>query len=149
MDAPDHLSAMTTRAPKLSILASAALTAAVATSLAVGAPESKPPRTGANCKPRVAFVLTGKLVSTTANAFVMHVTRANQHGTSFMGKDEGVQVDDTTKVFRHGRAHLADLREDDRLNVQARDCKDSDPATLNLLAVRVVAQPAATTSSTP
>jgi hypothetical protein len=143
------VNAVPTRVPKLTVLALVTVTAAVATSLALGAPQAKPPRTGVNCKPRVAFVLSGKLVSTGQDSFVMHVTGANQHGASFVGKDESVQVDAATKVFRHGRGHLADLRTDDRLNVQARDCKDSDPSTLNLLAVRVVAQPVATTPSTP
>jgi hypothetical protein len=145
----DHVHQMPTPVPKLTAFALAVVTAASAASFAAGAPPKKPSQTGPNCKPRVAFILTGKLVSTSDNSFVMHVTGANRQAKTFVGKDEAVQVGTATKVFRHGRALFSDLRTDDHLNVQARDCKDSDPSTLNLLAVRVVAKPAATTSSTP
>jgi hypothetical protein len=106
--------------------------------------KGKPPRTGPDCRPRVSFVLKGTFVSGSDTSFVMSVTRANHHAAGLVGKDVTLLTDAKTKVVRKGKAKLTDLVKDDRLNVRARGCKDTDPATSELTAERVVAHPART-----
>jgi hypothetical protein len=98
-----------------------------------------------SCKPKVAFVLKGTYVSGSADAsgvgsFAMQVTKANKHGRAFAGKQATIKTDASTKIRRAGKATLADLKAGDRLNVHVRGCKGADPATLELVAKRVVAK---------
>jgi phage/plasmid-associated DNA primase len=71
----------------------------------------------------------------------MNVTKANHHARALLG-DREVTVNDHTKYRRMGHAALTDLVAGDRLKVQVRGCKAGDPATMELLAKRVVAHPA-------
>ena len=135
----------------------------VALSAAVVAQAKPPaPQAGAACKPTVSFILKGTLASVDAagNSFTMNVTAANKHGRQFKGQNGlAVSVDAKTKFRRNGRAQLSDLLAGDRLVVQVRACKTAfapqqpsadpnapAPAAPTLLAKRVVAHPAQTSS---
>jgi hypothetical protein len=125
---------------KLRIVVLALATAIVPSSVALA--KGKPDQTGANCRPKVSFILKGTLTSLGDTSFHMNVTRANRHGRALLG-DREITVNDHTKFRRMGHAALADLALGDRLKVQVRGCKRGDPATMELLAKRVVAHPAA------
>ena len=123
---------------------------ALTISVAFAAPASgKGPKAGKGergCKPNVAFILKGTLLSTdtAASSLSMSVAKANKHGRSFVGSAVVVQVREATKIRREGRARLADLVEGDLVKVQVRECKNAEvPA---LVAKRVVARPAAAPS---
>jgi hypothetical protein len=92
----------------------------------------------AGCKPRRAVVLRGSFVGAGAGGFAMNVTGANRHGRSLVGKQVTVLVAEGTKIRRHGKATLADLKTGDRLNVQGRVC-NLDQQAMTLVAKRVVA----------
>jgi hypothetical protein len=124
---------------KLRILVLALATALVPSSVAVA--KGKPSPTGDNCRPKVSFILKGTLTSTGTDSFHMNVMHANRHGRAFMG-DREIKVNDTTRFRRMGPATMAELVLGDRLKVQVRGCKHADPATMELLAKRVVAHPA-------
>jgi hypothetical protein len=125
---------------KLRIIVLALATALVPSSVALA--KGKPSPTGDNCRPRVSFILKGTLTSLGTDSFHMNVMRANKHGQALLG-DRAIMVNDKTRVRRMGHATLADLQLGDRLKVQIRGCKHGDPATMELLAKRVVAHPAA------
>ena len=116
-------------------------------SVAFAAPASaKGPKAGKGergCKPNVAFILKGTLLSTDAagSSFSMSVGKANKHGRSFVGTDVVVQVIEATKIRREGRARLTDLIEGDLVKVQVRGCKNAEAPAL--VAKRVVARPVA------
>ena len=104
------------------------------------------------CKPRRAVVLRGTFVAVGADGFAMDVTGGNKLGKSLAGKQVTVNVDEHTKLRRHGKAELTDFVAGDRLNVHGRACK-LDNVALTLLARRVVGKPAkpeqsATTTTT-
>jgi hypothetical protein len=117
-----------------------ALAAALVTS-SVALAKGKPNPTGDSCRPKVSFILKGTLTSLGDSSFHMNVLRANRHGRAFLG-DREIMVNERTKFRRKGRAAMADLVAGDRLKVQVRGCKRGDPATMELLAKRVVAHPA-------
>jgi len=99
----------------------------------------------ASCRPNVAVILKGEFVSGAGSSFAMDVKSSNSHGRSYAGKQLTLQVDSTTTFKRNGPAKLADFKAGDRLNVQARTCKtkkSAEAATQDLLAKRVVGQPA-------
>jgi hypothetical protein len=124
---------------KLRIVVLALATALVPSSVALA--HGKPGPTGDTCRPKVSFILKGTLTSLGDTSFHMDVVKANRHGRAFLG-DREVTVNDMTKFRRKGHATMADLVAGDRLKVQVRGCKRSDPATMELLAKRVVAHPA-------
>jgi hypothetical protein len=124
---------------KARILVLALATALVGSSVALA--KGKPNQTGDNCRPKVSFILKGTLTSPGDTSFHMNVTKANRHGRAFLG-DREITVNDKTKFRRKGHATMADLVAGDRLKVQVRGCKHGDPATMELLAKRVVAHPA-------
>ncbi len=107
----------------------------------------KPAKTGVGCRPRVALVLKGTLVSTATTSFNMQVTRTNRHAYARVGTTVSVTVDAKTKIVRRGPSTLAKLVVGDRLNVQARACK-AERDTAVLLAKRVVATPVKATTTT-
>ena len=137
---------------KIKLLLAALAMAGLAASSAVAAPpEGKgKPRTGEGCKPKIAVVLKGTLVSASTTSLSMNVTGANRWGRAY--KDAGsasVTLDTKTKVRGRGMKSVADLLEDlkagDRVRVQARVCKDDlkDPnAKPQLTASKVVGHPA-------
>ncbi len=97
------------------------------------------------CRPNVALILKGKLVSIADDqlSFTMDVKQTNKHARSYKGKTVTVQVNAKTKIMRLGkRVALGALIIGDRLDVQARVCKKSTGETAPPLAVRVVAKPA-------
>ena len=124
---------------KLRLVVLALATALVPSSVALA--QGKPPPTGDNCRPKVSFILKGTLTSLGDGSFHMDVLKANRHGRAFLG-DHEITVNDRTKFRRMGHATMADLVAGDRLKVQVRGCKRGDPATMELLAKRVVAHPA-------
>jgi hypothetical protein len=124
---------------KLRIVVLALATALVPASVALA--HGKPPPTGDNCRPKVSFILKGTLTSLGDTSFHMNVMKANRHGRALLG-DHEIMVNDATKFRRKGHATMADLVAGDRLKVQVRGCKRGDPATMELLAKRVVAHPA-------
>ena len=126
--------------------------AGLAVSSAVAAPpEGKgKPRTGEGCKPRIAVVLRGTLVSASTSALSMNVTGANRWGRAYKSAGTAsVMLDSKTKVRGGGMKTVADLlaelKAGDRVRVQARVCKDDlkDPnAKPPLTAAKVVGHPA-------
>lgn len=126
--------------------------AGLAVSSAVAAPpEGKgKPRTGEGCKPRIAVVLRGTLVSASTSALSMKVTGANRWGRAYKSAGTAsVMLDSKTKVRGGGMKTVADLlaelKAGDRVRVQARVCKDDlkDPnAKPPLTAAKVVGHPA-------
>ena len=99
------------------------------------------------CKPNVAFVLNGTFVSAAADgSFSMTVTHANHHAKA-LGSPVTIATDAKTTVRKNGtKVTVADLVAGDRLNVQARGCKNAPAGTAQtLVAKRVVAHPAAST----
>jgi len=103
------------------------------------------------CKPNVAFVLNGTFVAagTDGTSFSMKVTHANHHAQK-LGNPATIQTDASTRILRNGKAvKVADLKADDRLNVQARGCKTVPAGTTQtMVAKRVVAHPAKTGGET-
>ena len=126
---------------KLRILALAVATALIPASVALA--KGKPSPTGDNCRPKVSFILKGTFTSLGTDSFQMNVTHANRHGRAFLG-DREIKFNDSTRFRRMGHATPADLVQGDHLKVQVRGCKHADPATMELLAKRVVAHPAPT-----
>ena len=124
---------------KLRIVVLALALAIVPSSVALA--KGKPNQTGDNCRPKVSFILKGTLTSVGDTSFQMNVTRANHHARALLG-DREVTVNDQTRFRRMGHATMTDLVAGDRLKVQVRGCKHGDPATMELLAKRVVAHPA-------
>jgi hypothetical protein len=124
---------------KLRILALAVATALIPASVALA--KGNPNSTGDNCRPKVSYILKGTFTSLGTDSFQMNVTHANHHGRAFLG-DREITFNDSTRFRRNGHATPADLQPGDRLNVQVRGCKHGDPATMELLAKRVVAHPA-------
>ncbi|HUP32727.1 MAG TPA: hypothetical protein VM184_06800 [Gaiellaceae bacterium] len=99
------------------------------------------------CRPRVAFILQGEFVSSSAGAegttlVAMLVKRGNAHAKRYAGKQVTVTVGDRTRVIRRGPAEASDLAAGDRLLVHVRGCKSADE-TMELYAKHVVAKPAA------
>jgi hypothetical protein len=126
--------------------------AGLAVSSAVAAPpEGKgKPRIGEGCKPKIAVVLKGTLVSASTTSLNMKVTGANRWGRAYKtAGTASVTLDTKTKVRGGGMKSVADLvaklKADDRVLVQARVCKDElkDPnAKPQLTASKVIGHPA-------
>jgi hypothetical protein len=136
---------------QIKLLLAAFAVAGLAVSAAVAAPpEGKgKPRTGEGCKPKVAVVLKGTLVSASATSLSMNVTGANRWGRAYKDAGSaGVTLDPKTKVRGNGMTSVADLVADlkagDRVRVQARVCKDDlkDNAKPSLTASKVIGHPA-------
>jgi len=103
----------------------------------------------ATCKPKISAILKGTFVSAGADSLTMDVKRSNYHARELVGEALTIMVDDKTRFVRRGPAELADFEAGDRLNVQARTCKQrknqqptANQATAPLLAKRVVGRPA-------
>ena len=136
---------------KIKLVLAGLTIAGLAVSSAVAAPpEGKgKPRTGESCKPKIAVVLKGTLMSASTTSLSMNVTGANRWGRAY--KDAGtasVTLDTKTKVRGGGMKTVADLLADlkagDRVRVQARVCKDDlkDDAKPPLTASKVIGHPA-------
>ena len=137
---------------KLKVFLACLAVAGLAVSSAVAAPpEGKgKARTGEGCKPKIAVVLKGTLVSASTTSLSMNVTGANRWGRVY--KDAGTAsatLDTKTKVRGGGMKTVAvlvaKLKADDRVLVQARVCKDDlkDPtAKPTLTASKVIGHPA-------
>jgi hypothetical protein len=98
----------------------------------------------AACRPNVAFVLNGTFVSAASDgSFSMTVAHANHHARA-LGSPVTVATDAKTRIRRNGKVvAVSDLQAGDRLNVQARGCKNAAAGTAQaLVARRVVAHPA-------
>jgi hypothetical protein len=132
------------------LAATAALTAAVATTASAAPLKGKPPTTGANCKPSIAVVLTGKLAaagsSTLPFSLSVNVTGGNHAAAAYrkLTQPVTVTVTSTTVVNRAGDHSAAHLASGDRVNIQARACKadTTSQAPPALTAVRVTAHAA-------
>lgn len=133
------------------VLASLAVAGLAVSSAVAAPPEGKgKPRTGEGCKPKVAVVLKGTLVSASTNSLSMNVTGANRWGRAYKNAGNAtVMLDTKTKVRGGGMKTIddlvADLEAGDRVRVQARVCKDDlkDPnAKPQLTAAKVVGHPA-------
>jgi hypothetical protein len=100
------------------------------------------------CKPNVSFILNGTFVAAGADgaSFTMNVTHTNHHAKG-LSSPATVSTDAKTAIRRNGKkVTVADLVAGDRLNVQARGCKNPPAGTVQtLVAKRVVAHPAAST----
>ena len=135
---------------KIKLVLAGLAVAGLAVSSAVAAPpEGKgKPRTGEGCKPQIAVVLKGTLVSASANLLSMNVTGANHWGRVY-GATATVTLDTTKTKVRGGGMKtvadlLADLKPGDRVLVQARVCKDDfkNNAKPPLTASKVIGHPA-------
>jgi hypothetical protein len=137
---------------RIKLLLAGLAVAGLAVSSAVAAPpEGKgKPRTGEGCKPKIAVVLKGTLVSASATLLSMNVTGANHWGSAYKSAGSAsVTLDTKTKVRGGGMKTVADLlaelKAGDRVLVQARVCKDDlkDPtAKPPLTASKVIGHPA-------
>jgi hypothetical protein len=80
------------------------------------------------CSPKVAVILKGDFVSGSGSedegVFQMKVRQANKHGKRHVAETVTIRYDETTKFRRRGHAELDDFEAGDRLNVQARACKE-------------------------
>src|SRR5947208_6059765 len=132
------------------ILVASALAAALAASASAAPAKGKPPATGATCKPSIAVVLTGKLVSggsgTLPFSLLVNATGGNHASAAWrkVSPQISVQVISTTAITRSGDHAAAHLAVGDRVNVQARACKAdaANAAPAALTGTRVVAPPA-------
>ena len=133
------------------VLASLAVAGLAVSSAVAAPPEGKgKPRTGEGCKPKIAVVLKGTLVSASANSLSMKVTGANRWGRAYKSASTAsITLDTKTKVRGGGMKTVADLlaklKAGDRVHVQARVCKDDlkDPnAKPQLTASKVIGHPA-------
>ena len=133
------------------VLASLAVAGLAVSSAVAAPPEGKgKPRTGEGCKPKIAVVLKGTLVSASTTSLSMNVTGANRWGRVWKtAGTASATLDTKTKVRGGGMKSVADLvaklKADDRVLVQARVCKDDlkDPtATPPLTASKVIGHPA-------
>ena len=136
---------------KIKLILACLAVAGLAVSSAVAAPpEGKgKPRTGEGCKPKVAVVLKGTLTSASTGSLGMNVTGANRWGRAWKTAGTAtVTLDTKTKVRGGGMKSVADLVADlkagDRVNVQARVCKDDlkNDAKPALTASKVIGHPA-------
>jgi hypothetical protein len=136
---------------KIKLLLAALAVAGLAVSSAVAAPpEGKgKPRTGEGCKPKVAVVLKGTLVSASATSLSMNVTGANRWGRAYKtAGSASATLNDKTKVRGGGMKSIADLlaklKAGDRVHIQARVCKDDlkNDAKPALTASKVIGHPA-------
>jgi hypothetical protein len=132
-------------------LTSLAVAGLVVSSAVAAPPEGKgKPRTGEGCKPKIAVVLKGTLVSASASSLSMNVTGANRWGRVYKDAVANVTLDTKTKVRGGGMKSVDDLvaklKAGDRVLVQARVCKDElkDPVTTKpaLTASKVIGHPA-------
>ena len=131
-------------------LASLAVAGLAVSSAVAAPPEGKgKPRTGEGCKPKVAVVLKGTLMSASTGSLGMNVTGANRWGRAWKTAGTAtVTLDTKTKVRGGGMKSVADLVADlksgDRVHVQARVCKDDlkNDAKPALTASKVVGHPA-------
>jgi hypothetical protein len=103
----------------------------------------------ATCKPKISVILKGKFVSGSGSSFTIDVTRSNYHAKQLVGEAVSIEVDEKTRFVRQGPAELSDFEAGDRLNVQARACKQrknqqpaANQAEAPMLAKRVVGRPA-------
>ena len=105
------------------------------------------PATGPGCKPAVAVILKGTLAANGAAApaaLTVNVTGGNHFALAYKGTAVSLATTAATKVSRQGGHALTDLRQNDRVNIQARACKAdlANGAKPALTAVRVTAQAA-------
>ena len=148
---------------KLKAVVAAGALALVAASVAFAAPPAgkgkpentgkpdttgKPATTGAGCKPMVSVILTGKLAADAGSApssLTVDVSDGNHFGVAWKGNHSVfVALNTSTKVNRQGDHSAADLKSGDKVNIQAKSCKDdlANNATPGLTATRVTAHAA-------
>src|SRR5579871_3349258 len=131
------------------LTASAALTAPPAMHPGTG---SKPPASGAGCRPQITVVLHGTIATAPSSdptlpfALMVDVSSANAHGRAFVNTTQPVTatVTSSTRISRQGDHKLADLLAGDLVTLQARTCKTdlSAGATPSLTATMLNAHPA-------
>ncbi len=104
------------------------------------------------CKPKVAVVLKGDFVSGSGTeaegVFQMKVRQANRHGKRFVAETVTIRYDEKTKFRRRGHAEAEDFEAGDRLNVQARACKEQKPKKPTHGSTTASTSTATTTAST-
>lgn len=135
---------------KLKLVLAGLAVAGLAASSAVAAPpadKGKPHAQGPGCKPRLTVVLKGTLKGPpSADSISVEVTRGNRWGRAYVqaAQPTTIGVDTKTKVRRQGQKELTDLKDGDRVLVQARVCKAdlADNAKPPLTASKVIAHPA-------
>ena len=114
---------------KLKVVLTGLAVAGLMVSSAVAAPpadKGKPPTTGTGCKPKITVVLKGTLNGAPgASSISVQVTSGNRWGRAYVKATQPttVGVDTKTKVRRQGLKKLTDLKDADRVLIQARVCK--------------------------
>ncbi len=112
------------------------------------------PANARNCGPVVWLIMRGKLVSTAADgkSLIMSVYRTNWHARWYKGLTVAVRVAEKARIWLDGETvALSALSAGDKLNVQARTCRQRALAAVPPLAIRIVAstpRPAPTTTTT-
>jgi hypothetical protein len=102
---------------------------------------------------RSKLELQGTLASVGADSVALAVEKANKHARELKGTQVTVQVDESTKIRRKGKATLADLKVGDRAHVHAWSCRSAEGATAptagsaapsaqTIVAVKIDAHPA-------
>jgi hypothetical protein len=135
---------------KLKLVLASLAVAGLAASSAVAAPptdKGKPSAKGPGCKPQITVVLKGTLKGAPgASSISVQVTSGNRWGRAYVKATQPttIGVDTKTKVRRQGQKKLTDLKDTDRVHVQARVCKAdlAEDATPTLTASKVIAHPA-------
>jgi len=135
----------------LTVLVTALALAAAAFAHEGGArPDKGRPDRPAPCR-HGHVALKGTFMAAGEDSFTMNVLRANRHGRSLKG-EQTLSVNEKTKIKRRGkegRASLADLVKDDRLQVVARCTPGEAAGSFTLLAKLVLARPAKPAAPAP
>ena len=135
---------------KLKVVLAGLAVSGLVVSSAVAAPpadKGKPPTTGTGCKPKITVVLRGTLKGAPgASSISVQVTSGNRWGRAYVKATQPttVGVDTKTKVRRQGQTKVTDLKDTDRVLIQARVCKAdlADNAVPALTASKVIAHAA-------
>jgi hypothetical protein len=112
------------------------------------------PATARTCGPIVSLIMRGKLVSTAADgtSLIMSVNRTNWHARWYKGLTVLVRVAKKARIWLDGKSVvLSALSAGDKINVQARACRQRALAAAPPLAIRIVAsspKPAPPTTTT-
>jgi len=135
---------------KLKVALAGLAVAGLVVSSAVAAPpadKSKPLATGTGCKPQITVVLRGTLAGAPgASSISVQVTSGNRWGRAYVKATQPITVgvDTKTKVRRQGQKKITDLKDADRVLIQARVCKAdlAGGAVPALTATKVIAHAA-------
>ena len=116
--------------------------------------KGKQATTGFGCKPAVAVILKGTLVSApgAGTSFTVNATSGNAKAKAYLAGAQPVTVllTPATKIRRQGQKFATDLVRGDRVLVQSRVCKAdlAGGAVPPLTALKVIAHPVAAVTTT-